>query len=126
VGFHLAPEIVQHWVDVETDPAIVLTGIATWRGLEVPSGWSCAVKHDVVILAWIPPQIIERRNLQILLLAEPSVLGGVERLVVLDADTAAPNPVSSVSNPCCNRVPCPFTTQSGHDLNGTKRTCRPR
>ena len=40
------------------------------------------------MLARIPPQIVERRNLQVLVLSKPGVLGGVQRLVVLDADAA--------------------------------------
>jgi hypothetical protein len=83
MGLQLAPELSLDRCDVDTDPAIVLTRISARRRFEVPTRRCCSVEDDVVLLARIPPQIVERRNLQVLVLSKPGVLGGVQRLVVL-------------------------------------------
>jgi hypothetical protein len=63
VRLHLIPELHRHGVDVEADPAIVLAGIAAGRGLEVAPGRRRTVENDVVVLAWVPPRIVKRRDL---------------------------------------------------------------
>jgi hypothetical protein len=90
----LVPERFHHRVDVEADPAIVLAGITPGRRLEIAAGRRRAIEDDVVILARIPPEVVNRRDFQRLLLSEPGVLGGKERLVVLDANAAEPVPSS--------------------------------
>ena len=85
---HLIPELHRHGVDVEADPAVVLARIAAGRRLEVAPGRRGTVEDDLVILSGIPPKILKRWDFWGLLLSEPGVLGGVERLKVLDADTA--------------------------------------
>ena len=60
----LVPELSLDRRDVDADPAIVLTRISAWRRFEVATGRSRAVEDDVVLLARIPPQIVERRDLK--------------------------------------------------------------
>ena len=88
VGLELVPELRLNRRDVETDPAIVLTRISAGRRFEIAAGRGRAVEHDVVLLARVPPQIVEGGNLQVLVLPEPCVLGGIERLVIFDAQAA--------------------------------------
>src|SRR5581483_7536948 len=72
----LVPELSLDRRDVESDPTVVLPRIPSGRGLEVAAGRRRTVEHDVVLLPWIPPQVVERRDFQELVLTEPSILGG--------------------------------------------------
>jgi hypothetical protein len=52
----LSPELICHRRDVEADPAIVLAQ----RRLEIAAGRRCAVEDNVVLLARIRPEVVER------------------------------------------------------------------
>src|SRR3990170_5518181 len=85
VGLQLVPKLSLDRRDVEADPAIILTRISPGRRLQVSTRRRGAIEDDVVLLAWIPPQIVNRRDLQGLILSKPGILGGIQRLVILDA-----------------------------------------